>query len=434
MTQSANTRALAAKALYKVITGQSLNTQLPISLKACADNEQAFLRDLVSGSTRFYHRLNAIAKILLNKPFSGEQEVLHALLIVGLYQLEYQNTPEHAAINETVNACEDLKQAHTKTVINACLRRFLREKERILAPLEANPVTAFSHPKWLVKQLQKAWPEHWQTILEANNQLPPFCLRINEAFTSRDSYIKQLEALGLEPKAAQFSPQGIYIKPCNVERLPNFNAGWVSVQDEAAQLAALLLEPKEGERVLDACAAPGGKSAHLLELAKIELTALEIEPKRLVRMRENLQRLGLNANLIVGDAREPETWAEPSTLFDKVLLDVPCSATGVIRRNPDIKLLRTRADIDALVALQSKILERIWSLLKVGGRLLYATCSVLPQENEKQMISFLAQTPNAKEVSIEYDWGIQQQIGRQLFATNQQHDGFYYALLEKQGT
>lgn len=432
MSKPMSSRALAAKALDAVIQGQSLNTQLPIVLKNCIENEQAFLRDLVSGSTRFYHRLNAIAKILLNKPFSGEQEVLHALLIVGLYQLEYQNTATHAAINETVNACDDLKQGHTKAVINACLRRFLREKEQILAPLEANPVTAFSHPKWLVKQLQKAWPEHWQAIVEANNQLPPFCLRINEAFTSRDGYIKQLEALELEPKAAQFSPQGIYIKPCSVETLPNFDKGWVSVQDEAAQLSALLLEPKEGERVLDACAAPGGKSAHLLELANIELTALEIEPKRLVRMRENLTRLGLNANLIVGDAREPEAWAESSTLFDKILLDVPCSATGVIRRNPDIKLLRTRADIDALVSLQTQILERIWPLLKVGGRLLYATCSVLKEENEKQMTQFLAQSLDAKEIPIEQSWGIKQQVGRQLFATNQQHDGFYYALIEKQ--
>lgn len=432
MSKPANTRALAAKGLYRVMQGQSLSSVLPITLKDCIDGDHAFLRDLLSGSTRFYHRLNAIAKILLNKPFEDEQKILHALLIVGLYQLEYQKTPNHAAINESVNACEALNQPHAKTVINACLRRFLREKEQILPTLDSNPVTLFSHPKWLVKKLQKSWPEKWQSILDENNQPPPFCLRINQRQTDRESYIQSLDNLGLNPKAAKFSPQGIYINPCSVDILPKFNQGWVSVQDEAAQLAASLLTPKEGENILDACAAPGGKSAHLLELADIELTALELEPKRLVRMQENLARLNLEATLITGDANQPKNWSNSGKLFDKILLDVPCSATGVIRRHPDIKLLRKVSDIEALVIQQANILDSIWALLKEGGRLLYATCSVLKQENEQQMTDFLARTPDAKEINIECSWGIKRQVGRQLFATRQKHDGFYYALVEKQ--
>lgn len=432
MSKPANTRALAAKGLYGVMQGQSLSSVLPITLKGCIDDDQAFLRDLLSGSTRFYHRLNAVAKILLNKPFEGEQEILHALLIVGLYQLEYQNTPNHAAINESVNACEALNQLHAKTVINACLRRFLREKEQILPALDSNPVTLFSHPKWLVKQLQKSWPEKWQSILDENNQPPPFCLRINQRKTDRDAYIKHLENLDLNPKAAKFSPQGIYINPCSVDTLPKFDQGWASVQDEAAQLAAALLTPRTDEKILDACAAPGGKSAHLLELADIELTALELEPKRLARMQENLARLNLEATLITGDASQPKSWSNADDCFDKILLDVPCSATGVIRRHPDIKLLRKASDIEALALQQANILDSIWSLLKEGGRLLYATCSVLEQENEQQMIHFLARTPDAKEIKIQGDWGIKRQVGRQLFATRQEHDGFYYALVEKQ--
>lgn len=434
MKHKQNVRALGATGLHAIIQGRSLNSQLPQLKAHCLPTEQGLLRDLISGSCRFYFRLNALAKILLKQPFSHEQQTLHALLIIGLYQLEYQHIADYAAINETVNACNALKQPQAKVVINACLRRFLREKSTLLTALDESPVTLYNHPKWLVKQLQRAWADNWQDILIANNQMPPLCLRINQRHIERQAYMTQLAALDLEPIAASFSPQGIYIKPCQVERLPHFAQGWVSVQDEAAQLAANLLTPQTGERILDACAAPGGKTAHLLELADVDVVAVDIEPSRLQRIQENLQRLNLQATLIAGDASEPMSWHTPPSLFDKILLDVPCSATGVIRRNPDIKLLRRAEDITALVELQAKLLKQIWGLLKAGGQLLYSTCSVLPQENSQQVAQFLAQTNDAKECKIRQNWGIEQPVGRQIFAQNQQADGFYYALLEKRIT
>ncbi len=432
MKHKQNVRALGATGLHAIIQGRSLNAQLPQLKAHCLPTEQGLLRDLISGSCRFYFRLNALAKILLKQPFSHEQQTLHALLIIGLYQLEYQHIADYAAINETVNACHALKQPQAKVVINACLRRFLREKSTLLTALDESPVTLYNHPKWLIKRLKKAWPDNWQDILIGNNQPPPLCLRINQQHSTRQDYMGQLAALDLEPIAAPFSPQGIYIKPCQVTHLPNFEQGQVSVQDEAAQLAANLLIPQKDERILDACAAPGGKTAHILELAQAQVSAVEIDSKRLVHIQQNLHRLGLQATVINGDASLPETWHKDNILYDKILLDVPCSATGVIRRNPDIKLLRRNEDIDALVALQATLLKQIWPLLKAGGKLLYATCSILPQENSQQVAHFLAHTKDARELKINANWGIAQPVGRQLFATHQQHDGFYYALLEKQ--
>ncbi|MEN9464038.1 MAG: hypothetical protein RL217_219, partial [Pseudomonadota bacterium] len=393
-------RKAAALALAAVIGGQSLQQCLaPLEARVCSE-DRTFLRDLVLGSCRHYFRLNALAKILLKQPLNEEDQDLHALLIVGLYQLALQGKAPHAAVHATVEVCDELGKAYAKPVINACLRRYGREYESLLLPLDDNPVTATSHPKWLVKMLTQGWPEHWPAILDNNNQSAPICLRVNTRQIQRDEYLTLLQDQGIEAQAAPFSLVGIYLaQGMDVTALPHFADGWVSVQDEAAQLAALFLAPQNGEHILDACAAPGGKTCHILEQADAQVLALDIEEKRLERVRQNLERLQLSAQIVCADLSEVSSWWN-GTAFDAILLDAPCSATGVIRRHPDIKLLRRREDIDALVSLQTRLLDSTWQTLKRGGRLLYATCSVLPQENHQQIEAFLARTPDAKLLDL----------------------------------
>lgn len=429
----------AALGITDVINGQSLNRVIPSLELQVDEQEQAFFRDLLIGSCRWYYRLNALCKILLKSPFEDEELVLQGLLIIGLYQLTVQGKAAHAAVHATVEVCEEMGKTYAKPVINACLRRYGREYESLLPPLDDNPVTATSHPKWLVKMLTKAWPEQWQSILAANNERAPICLRVNQRRYSRDQYLELLAQAGITAQAGQHSPDAIYLESSlDVRSLPEFSEGAVSVQDEAAQLAAHLLAPKQGEQILDACAAPGGKSCHLLEQADIDLIAADIDPERLHRIEENFERLQLKAELNCADlAADTLPWQEHQ--FDAILLDVPCSATGVIRRHPDIRMLRRREDIQALQQTQAQILERCWPLVKPGGRLLYATCSVLPAENDEQISRFVSMHPDAQIVTLAsesdtalgMDWGVAQKYGRQLFPTNGSHDGFYYALMQK---
>lgn len=410
--------------------GRSLNQLLPVLEQQVAPQDRGFLRDLALGSCRYYFRLHALAKILLTKPWGDEDQDLHALLVIGLYQLNIQGKAPHAAVHATVDVCDEMGKGYAKPVINGCLRRYGREYETLTPPLDDNPVTATSHPKWLVKLVTKSWPDTWQAILHANNQLPPLCLRVNRRHNSRDEYLARLSDAGIEAQAGQHSPDAIYLAAaCDVTQLPGFADGSVSVQDEAAQLAAQLLAPQDGERILDACAAPGGKTCHLLEQADADVTALDIDGKRLQRVHENLERLQLRAHVIAADMVNDDWWnGQP---FDAILLDVPCSATGVIRRHPDIKLLRRRDDIDQLQATQALLLDKAWALLKPGGRLLYATCSVLPAENDEQLSQFLAANADAHAVTLDITAGIAGHNGRQLFPQEQGHDGFYYALLHK---
>lgn len=432
--QSSNTisaRKAATLALRAVMAGQSLQQCLTPFEERVILEDRAFLRDLVLGSCRHFHRLNALAKILLSKAFDEADQDLHALLILGLYQLSVQGKAPHAAVHATVEVCDELGKGYAKGVLNACLRRYGREYESLLPPLEDNPVTATSHPKWLVKMLTKGWPDDWQTILHNNNQPAPLCLRVNRRQSSREDYLAKLNDAGIEAYPAELSPDGIYLaQSMDVTQLPFFNEGMLSVQDEAAQLAALFLAPKDNERILDACAAPGGKTCHLLEQAKAQVFALDIEAKRLERVQQNLDRLQLQADIICADMAATDEWwnGEP---FDAILLDAPCSATGVIRRHPDIKMLRRREDIEQLANLQAQLLDTAWQLLKQGGRLLYATCSVLPQENSEQIAAFLARTPNATLLPLAEIGKANHEIGRQLFPQENRHDGFYYALLTK---
>jgi len=424
-------RRAAAMALSAVLAGQSLNQCLPPLELRVELADRGFLRDLALGSCRHFQRLNALAKMLLSRPFGEEDQDLFALLIIGLYQLEIQKKAPHAAVHATVEVCEELGKGYAKSVINACLRRYAREYESLTPPLDENPVTASSHPKWLVKMLSKAWPEQFQDILDENNQRPPLCLRVNQRQGSREQYLERLQQAGIEARPAEHSAVGIYLtESCDITALPGFADGDFSVQDEAAQLAAMLLAPQDGERILDACAAPGGKTCHLLESADARVVALDIEQNRLPRVHENLARLQLSAEVVCADMATPDAWWD-GELFDAILLDAPCSATGVIRRHPDIKLLRRREDIAQLAQVQAQLLDTAWSLLKPGGRLLYATCSVLPEENSAQMQRFADANADAQLQTLDFCWGSACNAGRQLLPQRNGHDGFYYALLVK---
>ncbi|BAQ77912.1 16S rRNA (cytosine(967)-C(5))-methyltransferase RsmB [Pseudomonas sp. St29] len=434
-----NPRLAAAKALTAVLNGKaSLNSSLPIQLDKVEARDRGFTQDLAFGTARWQPRLSALAAKLLQKPFKAADADVEALLLVGLYQLLYTRVPAHAAIGETVGCADKLKKPWAKALLNAVLRRAQRESEALLAELEHDPVVRTAHPRWLQKSLKAFWPEHWEAICAANNAHPPMILRVNRRHHSRDAYLQLLSEAGVAARACVYSQDGIVLDEAgDVRGLPGFAEGWISVQDEAAQLAAELLELAPGQRVLDACCAPGGKTCHILEVqpALAGVVAVDLEAKRLVRVRENLDRLKLDAHLIAADGRDTQAWWDGQP-FQRILLDAPCSATGVIRRHPDIKLTRQPEDIAALAQLQGELLDALWQTLEVGGILLYATCSTLPTENTEVIEAFLGRTPGARELDIggqlgQPAAGLKQPHGRQLLAQEGGHDGFYYAKLIK---
>lgn len=429
-----NPRLAAAQALAAVLQGRaSLGGSLPPLLERVEPRDRGLTQELAFGTARWQPRLVLLAEKLLQKPFKAADRDLEALLLVGLYQLFHTRIPAHAAIGETVGCAERLKKSWAKGLLNAVLRRAQREGEALFAALERDPVNRTAHPRWLQKRLKADWPEHWEAICAANNLHPPLILRVNRRHGSREAYLEELRAAGLAAEPCTFGADGIrLLQPCDVTTLPGFAEGRVSVQDEAAQLAADLLELAPGQRVLDACAAPGGKTCHLLEREAqlAEMIALDAEPQRLARVRENLDRLHLDAMLVAADGRDTAAWWDGKP-FQRILLDAPCSATGVIRRHPDIKLTRQAEDISALARLQGELLDALWPTLEVGGILVYATCSVLPEENSANISAFLARTPGARELDIAGDFGLKQAHGRQLLPQPEGHDGFYYARLMK---
>lgn len=434
-----NPRLAAARALAAVLNGKaSLNSALPLQLDKVELRDRGLVQDLAFGTARWQPRLSALAGKLLQKPMKAADADVEALLLVGLYQLFYSRIPAHAAIGETVGCADKLKKPWAKGLLNAVLRKAQREGEALLLELEHDPVVRTAHPRWLQKALKAAWPQQWEAICAANNAHPPMILRVNRRHHPRDRYLELLRAAGVEATPCTFSQDGIVLaEPCDVRSLPGFAEGWISVQDEAAQLAAELLELAPGHRVLDACCAPGGKTCHVLEVQPqlAQVVAVDLEAKRLTRVRENLDRLGLDAQLIATDARDTATWWDGKP-FQRILLDAPCSATGVIRRHPDIKLTRQPDDIAALAALQGELLDALWPTLEVGGILLYATCSTLPTENTEVIEAFLTRTPGARELDLagqsgQPPAGIKQPHGRQLLAQEGGHDGFYYAKLMK---
>ena len=428
-------RALAARVIARLQDDRgSLQRLLPWAEKQVDEKDRALLRELCYGTARFAPRLELLLAKLVRKPVKDEE--LGALMLVGLYQLEYTRIPDHAAIAATVEAARALKLGHTTGVVNGVLRNSLRNKEALTRKLSGNPQFSSAHPAWLQQAIKSAWGEEARNIFSANNSNPPMTLRVNTSKGSRDDYLQQLAEAGIAAQPCVLSSSGITLEQAvAVSKLPGFEEGLVSVQDESAQLSGHLLAPAPGERILDACAAPGGKTCHLLELQPdLHLTALDIEEERLDRVIENLERIGGSAEIICADAAEPEHWWDGEQ-YDRILLDAPCSATGVIRRNPDIKLLRRAEDIPELAELQGRILRAMWRLLKPGGTLLYATCSILPEENSAQVARFIAETGDARDNTPQLlngePWGLPQEAGVQLLPGIHAGDGFYYARLEK---
>ena len=431
-----NTRAATAEVIAQVLRGKSLSALLPDYANKVAEKDVGLLKELCFGTLRWYPAIELLLKELMPKPLREKEFEIQGLLASGLYQLMHTRIADHAAINETVAAVSKLNRPWAKGLVNAVLRNFQRQRADLDAQLAKHTVFTTAHPQWLLAHFFNTWgaPIAQQIIL-ANNQRAPLTLRVNQRCVSRAEYLGQLADAGIEATATQYSQEGILLaSPLDVAELPHFAEGFVSVQDEAAQLAASLLLLAPNQRVLDACCAPGGKTCHILETQPNlhSVVAVEMESRRIKRVEENLARLGLQADLKVADASALDSWWDGQP-FDRLLIDAPCSASGVIRRHPDIKLLRKAADIGKLAAVQLGLLRALWQTLSPDGIALYATCSVLPEENDQVVKAFLAETPDAELLPIEAEWGLKTDYGRQLFPIIDGSDGFYYARLRKNG-
>ena len=439
MSASTQTAALprltAARLVHAVVNGgESLSAVLVPGLKIIDDPRQrALAQELTFGTLRWYLRLQTVSAQLISKPLKKKDRDVEALIMVGLYQLLMLDIPAHAAVSETVQAARSMGKTWAAGLVNAVLRNAVRRSKDLLAVADRQPAGRWAYPDWWVRRLQQDWPNDWQAILEAGNQRPPMVLRVNALQGDRDDYLRRLDEAGIEAHAMPLVGQAVMLrKPVPVDALPGFRDGALSVQDAAAQLSAGLLDLQPGQRVLDACAAPGGKTGHLLEAGAQadKLLAIDNNASRMEKVIDNLQRLKLNAELVVADAADVERWWDGQP-FDRILLDAPCSASGVVRRHPDIKLLRCEEDIDALAQEQQRLLGALWPLLASGGILLYVTCSVFRQENSDSVQRFLQDNPDAVETMPGVDWGHPQAAGRQLLPGELGTDGFYYARLVK---
>jgi len=428
-------RVIAVHVLMQVVVnGRSLSEALKQAQPSLKKHEESsLLQEMSYGCLRWFNQLDAVIDLLLKKPLKERDQDIFYLLLVGLYQLNFMRIPPHAVVKETVNACQIMGKGWAKGLVNALLRGFQRDGDSLLAELDDDREALYSHPLWMIEQIESDWQQEAVQILQANNQRPPMVLRVNSSKISRDGYARALEQSGIEVQPHTVAESALVLdKPMAVTALPGFEQGHFSVQDAAAQLVAPLLKLEPGQRVLDACAAPGGKTTHLREICP-ELSclhALDIDELRLQQVQENLDRLQLQADLLCGDAALPDSWWD-GKLYDRILLDVPCSGTGVIRRHPDIKSLRRKADIDSLVDRQSAILNAVWPLLAPGGILLYSTCSIFRPENDFQVRAFIEGNDDASERMIVTDWGHPGLVGRQILPGETGMDGFYFARLEK---
>ena len=433
--QPVNARIAAARVLTEVFSaGHTLDVALPPALLLLSDaRDRALAQELCFGVTRWYFRLDCIHARLLHRPLRPRDAALRAVLFCGLYQLGWLRVPEHAAVAESVETAKLLGIESGAGLVNAVLRRFQRERAEIERALEDVPVARYAHPDWLIAAIRNDWPQYWQTVLAANNQHPPLHLRVNLRAGTREQCLEHMAACGLRADRAAIVDTGMRMMDAvDVESIPGFAEGKVSVQDWGAQLAAPLLDARSGDRVLDACAAPGGKAAHLLERTPqlAELVAMDRDAQRLDLLHANFARLHLTGTIVTADASHPEQWPDRRP-FDRILLDAPCSATGVIRRHPDIKLLRRPGQLSGYAATQQALLRGLAAELRPGGRLLYSTCSVLRRENDGQIEKFLRNHKDVRLLPIGGPWGIATEFGRQTLPGIDDTDGFYYALLEK---
>lgn len=407
-----------------LLDGRNLNQVLDESLRkksVWTPAQRAALQDLSYGTLRYFGQLDGLLSLLLHKPLSDDR--IRYLLLVALYQLQYSKAAQHAVVDHAVRSAQ-MQHVKVSGLVNAILRNFLRNQTELLQQVEQRDEAKYNHPNWWITELQKQYGVASAAILAAGNQHPPMTLRVNQRRGSVADYLAQLAEQQIA--AVMIEPDAIQLKrPVGVDKLPGFFTGLVSVQDAGAQYAAKLLDVHDGMRVLDVCAAPGGKTAHLLECASLDMLAVDKDEKRLQRVAENMQRLGLTASLKVGDAAQPDGWWD-GKLFERILADVPCSASGVVRRHPDIKWLRRRTDLAGFAAQQLEILRALWRVLAQDGKLLYVTCSVFQQENEDVIAAFQAQCPDAQRLPVTLPDNSQGQL-----LPNDQHDGFFYALLQK---
>ncbi|WP_180122067.1 16S rRNA (cytosine(967)-C(5))-methyltransferase RsmB [Acinetobacter sp. YH12086] len=425
-TRDLNLRAQVVKTLLAVQNGQSLQSVLAQQMNIVSDKDRALFHELVLGCLRQWYALKQLTLPLLSKPV--DNQVVETCLYLGLYQLLCTRVAAHAAISETVEAAKQLGMGSLSGLINAILRRATRETEQFYDVLEQ----ATNLPSWLSKRLKKDWGEQFDELSYELKQIAPLTLRVNTRQVSRDEYLDILQDEGIDAHRCELSNVGIVMdESLHIPSLPGFEAGGFSVQDEHAQLCATLLPNLDGKFVIDACAAPGGKTAHILETFQPKkLIALDQDEKRLKRVVENLDRLDLDGKHVEIQTADAITYTAPE-LADCIVLDAPCTAVGVMRRHPDIRLLRQSGDIAKTVVLQKQILENMWKQLKVGGTLLYITCSILKAENEQQMVEFFANHADAQEIKIEADWGVEQIHGRQLFPKVGYGDGFFYCRIQK---
>jgi len=417
-----NLRAFCAQIIFDVQErGNSLSPLLTHYSNKVNDKDRALMQEISFGVVRVLPELEFYTQKLMDKIFIGKNRPVHYLILVGLYQLIYTRIPPHAAASETVNGVINLKKPSLKGVVNGVLRSFLRQQDKLKNQFTLHGNTSL-HPSWFLKRIKLAYPENWSEIITVNNQRPPMWLRVNNQHYNAAQYQQLLNDCDIESARDDHVKSALrLLSPSPVNKLPQFEIGAATVQDLSAQHAAYLLAPQNGEDILDLCAAPGGKTTHILELApQANILAVDIDSERVKRIKQNLERLKLQAEVKVGDGLTPEKWCDGQK-FDRILLDAPCSATGVIRRHPDIKWLRRDSDIAELAKLQYQILTNIWPYLKENGILVYATCSILPDENSQQILRFLAQHSDAKQL----------EPMQQYLPTHNGGDGFFYAKLQK---
>ncbi len=431
-------RWLAARSAAHVVDGgRTIKDALSehLSLQSLSSRDQALTKEMAYGVVRWYWTLAEIARHCLKRGFREKDRDVFFLLLVGLYQLKSMRIPPHAAVDATVQACDGVRKPWLKGLINGVLRNYLRNGTAIESQI-TNEQYRTAHPRWLCEQLRGAWKKEWPRIVDANNAIPPQCLRVNLARIGRDAYLSRLQALGIKAVVDPNTETGLTLrKPMGAESLPGYNEGWFSVQDLAAQLVVPSLRLEPGQRVLDACAAPGGKTAHMLErepeLAK--LVAVDLDPARLPRLRRNLERLGLEADCIAADAIAVRTWWDGQR-FDRILVDAPCSGSGIIRRQPDIKHIRRVEDLERSVIVQARLLDALWPLLDINGIMMYVTCSVFPQENQDQIRAFLQRHPEAEVGELTTGVGVDCGVGRQTLPGVHDMDGFFFSILQHRTT